>query len=60
MSYRDTATGPDSISGLGATALAAAAAAGKPARLAVETNDLGSTPVDHRNRPSSASAAPGW
>jgi hypothetical protein len=48
MSYRDTATGPDSISGLGATALAAAAAAGKPARLAVETNDLGSTPVDQK------------
>ncbi|WP_104105154.1 hypothetical protein [Nocardioides sp. 616] len=46
MSYRDTATGPDSITGLGGTALAAATRAGKPARLAVETNDLGATPVD--------------
>ncbi len=48
MSYRDTATGPDSITALGATALAAAAAVGKPARLAVETNYLGSTAVDQK------------
>lgn len=48
MSYRDTATGPDSITGLGAAALGAAARAGKPARLAVETNYLGSTAVDQK------------
>lgn len=45
MSYRDTATGPDSITAVGAAALDAAARAGKPARLAVETNFLGSDPV---------------
>ena len=45
MSYRNAATGPDSITSVGAAALAAAARAGKPARLAVETNDLGSDPV---------------
>lgn len=48
MSYRDFATGTDSITAVGATALAAAARAGKPARLAVETNYLGSTPVDQK------------
>lgn len=42
MSYRSTATGPDSITDIGAHALATAAAAGIPARLAVETNYLGS------------------
>ena len=46
MSYRDTATGPDSITGVGAAALDAAARAGRPARLAVETNFLGTDPVD--------------
>lgn len=48
MSYRDTATGPDSITGVGAAALDAAARAGKPARLAVETNFLGSDPVSQK------------
>ncbi|MBD8870006.1 hypothetical protein [Nocardioides donggukensis] len=45
MSYRDTATGEDSITAVGQSALDAAARAGRPARLAVETNDLGSGPV---------------
>ncbi|MBB6629355.1 hypothetical protein H5V45_18655 [Nocardioides sp. KIGAM211] len=45
LTYRHVATGPDSITGLGATALAAAAKARKPARLAVETNDLGDDAV---------------
>ncbi|RYP81867.1 hypothetical protein EKO23_22865 [Nocardioides guangzhouensis] len=45
MSYRNTATGPDSITAVGEAVLAAAARAGKPARLAVETNDLGPDPV---------------
>jgi hypothetical protein len=45
MTYRNTATGPDSITALGAAALDAAARAGKPARLAVETRYLGSDPV---------------
>lgn len=45
MSYRDTATGVDSITGTGAATLAAAAAAGKRARLAVETRFLGEDPV---------------
>ena len=48
MSYRNTVTGPDSITGIGAAALAAAARAGKPARLAVETNYLGSDPVSRK------------
>ena len=48
MSYRTTVTGPDSITGVGAAALDAAARAGKPARLAVETNDLGSDPVSRK------------
>ena len=45
MSYRNVATGPNSISDIGAHELASAAAAGKPCRLAVETNDLGPDPV---------------
>ena len=45
MSYRDTATGPDSITAVAAATLDAAVRAGKPARLAVETNFLGSDPV---------------
>jgi hypothetical protein len=45
MSYRNTVTGPDSITGTGAAALDAAARAGKPARLAVETHDLGADAV---------------
>lgn len=46
MTYRDTVTGPDSITGLAAAGLDAAQRAGKPVRLAVETNHLGDTPVD--------------
>lgn len=42
MSYRNTATGADSITDVGATTLARANAAGRPVRLAVETNYLGS------------------
>ena len=45
MSYRDTATGPDSISGVGAAALATASRLGRPVRLAVETRWLGDDPV---------------
>lgn len=48
MSYRDTVSGPDSITDVAADALAAGAAAGKPVRLAVETNDLGSDPVSQK------------
>ncbi len=48
MSYRTTVTGPDSITALGAAGLDAAARAGKPARLAVETNHLGSDPVSRK------------
>ncbi|MCW2867736.1 MAG: hypothetical protein JWR20_1924 [Marmoricola sp.] len=40
MSYRTTATGPDSITAVGAHALATGAAHGIPVRLAVETHDL--------------------
>jgi hypothetical protein len=45
MSYRDTVTGPDSITDVAARTLAAGVTAGRPVRLAVETNDLGSDPV---------------
>ena len=45
MSYRDTATGPDSITGISGTALATAARLGRPVRLAVETRWLGDDPV---------------
>jgi hypothetical protein len=45
MSYRDTVTGADSITDVAARTLAAGVTAGKPVRLAVETNDLGSDPV---------------
>ena len=45
MSYRDTVTGADSITDIAARTLAAGVAAGKPVRLAVETNNLGSDPV---------------
>ena len=59
MTYRTTVTGPDSITALGAAALDAGARAGKPVRLAVETNYLGPTrsPASRRSgappRPSS-------
>ncbi len=45
MSYRDTATGPDSITEISRTALATAARLGRPIRLAVETRWLGDDPV---------------
>ena len=45
MSYRDTVTGADSITDIAARTLAAGVTAGKPVRLAVETNNLGSDPV---------------
>lgn len=45
MSYRDTVTGPDSITAVAARAVDAATRAGKPVRLAIETHDLGSDPV---------------
>ena len=45
MSYRNTVTGPDSITDIAATTLAAGTTAGKPVRLAVETNFLGSDAV---------------
>lgn len=45
LSYRNTVLGSDSITGVAANALAAAARADKPARLAVETNFLGTDPV---------------
>lgn len=45
LSYRNTASGPDSITGVAAETLAAARWAGKPARLAVETRYLGDDAV---------------
>ena len=48
MSYRNTATGPDSITAVGAHELATAASAGIPCRLAVETNYLGPDPVSRK------------
>ena len=48
MSYRNTVTGADSITDVGATTLATAAAAGKPARLAVETRYLGDDAISRK------------
>ncbi len=45
MSYRRSVTGPDGIVAVAARTVAAAQSAGRPVRLAVETNDLGSDPV---------------
>jgi hypothetical protein len=45
LTYRTIATGPDSITALGAKALDAGARAGKPVRLSVETRHLGDDPV---------------
>jgi hypothetical protein len=45
MSYRNTVTGADSITAIAARTLAAGTTAGKPVRLAVETNNLGNDPV---------------
>ena len=41
LSFRNTVTGPDSITDVAASALASAGAAGIPCRLAVETQYLG-------------------
>ena len=48
MSYRDTATGPDSIIAVATTALATARRLGRPVRLAVETRYLGEDPGSAR------------
>ena len=48
MSYRNTVTGVDSITDIGAHALASAAATGVPCRLAVETNYLGDDAVSRK------------
>ncbi len=45
LSFRNTVTGPDSISTVAAPTLAHAKAHGRACRLAVETNDLGADPV---------------
>jgi hypothetical protein len=45
MSYRNTVTGPDSITDVAARTVATAGALGTPVRLAVETQRLGSDPV---------------
>jgi hypothetical protein len=45
LTYRTRATGPDSITALGAKALDAGARAGKPVRLSVETRYLGDDAV---------------
>ena len=49
LSYRNVATGPDSIVEVGRTSLATADRLGIPCRLAVETRDLGPDPV-HRKQ----------
>ncbi|WP_157682718.1 hypothetical protein [Nocardioides scoriae] len=48
MVYRDTATGPDSVTDLGRHVLATAAATGTPCRLAVETRFVGTDPASRR------------
>lgn len=48
LSYRNTVTGPDSITGVSASALAAAGRLSVPCRLAVETRYLGSDPVSRK------------
>ncbi|MGH3362342.1 MAG: hypothetical protein ACRDOM_07765 [Nocardioides sp.] len=45
MTYRNTVTGPDSITALGRRALDVGRQVGRPVRLAVETNYLGEDPV---------------
>jgi hypothetical protein len=45
MSFRNFATGPDSITAIGGPSLATAERVGLPCRLAVETNYLGPDPV---------------
>jgi hypothetical protein len=48
MTYRQKVSGADSITSLGATALATAARVGIPARLAVETRYLGTGPINRK------------
>ena len=48
MTYRTKVTGPDSIVRLGRPTLRSGAQAGKPVRLAVETNHLGDDPVSRK------------
>jgi hypothetical protein len=48
MSYRKRVSGPDSITSLGSHALRTGAELGVPVRLAVETNRLGTSPVDRK------------
>ncbi len=48
LSYRNTVTGPDSITAVARSALSSAAKAGIPCRLAVETRDLGPDPVSRK------------
>ena len=48
MSFRNTVTGPDGITEIAAPTLAAARAAGRPVRLAVETSYLGDDPVSRK------------
>lgn len=48
MSFRNFATGPDSITAIGAPSLATAERVGLQCRLAVETNYLGPGPVDRK------------
>jgi len=45
MSFRNFATGPDSVTAIGGPSLATAERVGLPCRLAVETNYLGPDPV---------------
>ncbi len=45
LSYRNTVTGPDSMTGVATSALASAAEAGISCRLAAETQNLGTDPV---------------
>ena len=48
LSFRNVATGPDSIIDVARTSLATADRLGIPCRLAVETNDLGPDPVQRK------------
>jgi hypothetical protein len=48
LSYRNVATGEDSITAVGAAGLVTAGRVGIPCRLAVETNDLGPEPVQRK------------
>jgi hypothetical protein len=58
LSFRNTATGPDSITEVGAPGLAAARSVGIPCRLAVETKDLPDDPGARRQSFFGLGAAP--